>query len=401
MAYSDAELELLLADRESDLVERKETLAGYSPTIVREAICAFANDLPDHHRAGVVFVGARDDGTPVGAAITDGLLLQLAGMKSDGNIVPPPTIFVEKRKLRGADVAVVTVLPADAPPVSHRGRIWIRIGPRRGIASAQDERILHEKRRFRDRTFDARPVASASLADLSRTRFEEEYLPAAVARDVLAANERSYEERLAAAKMVGSPDNPIPTVAGLLVLGIRPTDFLPGAYVEFLRVGGVSLSDPIKDDASIQAPIADLLRRLEEKLEAHNEVAVDLTSGPTEQRFPTYPMPALQQLVRNAILHRTYEASNAPVRVTWFDDRIEIANPGGPYGAVTAASFGRPGITDYRNPVLAEAMKVLGYVNRFGVGIQTARDALARNGNPPLEFTVEPTWILATVRRQP
>src|SRR5207245_1230126 len=138
-----------------------------------------------------------------------------------------------------------------------------------------------------------------------------------------------------------------------------------GAYVQFLRVDGVSLSDPIRDDASIQGPIPDLLRRLEEKLDAHNEVAVDLTSRPTEQRFPMYPTPALQQLVRNAILHRTYEASNAPVRVTWFDERIEIANPGGPYGAVTAASFGAPGITDYRNPALAEAMKVMGYVNRF------------------------------------
>jgi ATP-dependent DNA helicase RecG len=89
------------------------------------------------------------------------------------------------------------------------------------------------------------------------------------------------------------------------------------------------------------------------------------------------------------------------VRVTWFDERIEIASPGGPYGAVTAASFGTPGITDYRNPVLAEAMKVMGYVNRFGVGIETARDALARNGNPPLEFLVELNWILATIRRRP
>ena len=151
----------------------------------------------------------------------------------------------------------------------------------------------------------------------------------------------------------------------------------------------------------ISGPLPDLLRRLEEKLEAHNEVAVDLTSGSTEQRFPVYPMTALQQLVRNAVLHRTYEASNAPVRVTWFNDRIEIANPGGPFGAVTAASFGKPGVTDYRNPVLAEAMKVMGYVNRFGVGIQTARDALAKNGNPTLEFSVEPTWVLATARRRP
>lgn len=401
MPYSDAELELALAEIESDRVERKESLAGDAPTAVPEAICAFANDLPDHRQDGIVFIGARDNGTPCGLAITDALLRQLADMKGDGRIVPPPTMIVERRTLRGVEVAVVTVTPSDAPPVSFRGRIWIRIGPRKAIATAQDERILNEKRRFRDRTFDARPVSTATLADLSRTRFEEEYLPAAVAPDVLAANERSYEQRLAAAKMVTSPDQPVPTVAGLLVLGTRPADFFPGAYVQFLRIDGTSLSDPIKDDATISGPLPDLLRRLEEKLESHNEVAVDLTSGPTERRFPLYPLTALQQLVRNAVLHKTYEASNAPVRVTWFNDRIEIANPGGPFGAVTQATFGRPGVTDYRNPVLAEALKVMGYVNRFGVGIQTARDALAKNGNPPLEFSVEPTWILATVRRHP
>ena len=78
----------MLADTESDLVERKESLAGDAPTKAREAICAFANDLPDHRQAGVVFVGVRDKGTPVGLAITDALLIQLADMKSDYNLVP-------------------------------------------------------------------------------------------------------------------------------------------------------------------------------------------------------------------------------------------------------------------------------------------------------------------------
>ena len=59
--YTDAELEALLADAESDLVERKETFAGTTPKTLRQAICAFANDLPGHRRPGVVFVGARDD----------------------------------------------------------------------------------------------------------------------------------------------------------------------------------------------------------------------------------------------------------------------------------------------------------------------------------------------------
>jgi len=120
VTYSDAEFEAMLADLESDLAERKETFNGEAPAKVREAICAFANDLPDHRRPGVVFVGVHDRGTPSHLAITDELLLKLADTKSDGNIVPPPTLTVAKRRLCGADVAVITVLPADSPPADPR-----------------------------------------------------------------------------------------------------------------------------------------------------------------------------------------------------------------------------------------------------------------------------------------
>ena len=72
-------------------------------------------------------------------------------------------------------------------------------------------------------------------------------------------------------------------------------------------------------------------------------------------------------------MHRTYEGTNSPVRVTWYDDRVEILSPGGAFGQVTPETFGRPGITDYRNPTLAEAMKSLGFAERFGIGLQIVR----------------------------
>ncbi len=147
-------------------------------------------------------------------------------------------------------------------------------------------------------------------------------------------------------------------------------------------------------------PVPQVLRRIDEKMDSHNRIHVDIRSGDRESRAMPYPRIALQQLIRNAVMHRAYENTPAPVRVTWFDDRIEISNPGGPFGMVTAENFGRPGITDYRNPNLADAMKVLGFVQRFGVGIPTARAELVKNGNPGLEFCVDPMNVLATVRRR-
>jgi predicted HTH transcriptional regulator len=209
---TDAELEVLLADTESDRVERKAAWAGDAPEKSRQAVCAFANDLPGH-------------GQP----------------------------------------------------------------------------------------FDTHPIAGSSLSDLSRSSFENEYLPRA-------------------------------TLA----------------------------------------------------------VAVDYTSGSTvEERRSAYPLVALQQLARNAVMHRSYENTHAPARVYWFDDRIEIINPGGPYGAVTQANFGMAGFADYRNPNIATALKTLGFVQRFGFGIADARRALRENGNPPPEFDVQPESVRVTLRRAP
>ena len=401
LRLDDDELVRLIEGAESTRVEFKETLGGNAPDRLREAICAFANDLPGSGRPGIAVVGLRDDGTPVGIAVTDEMLLALTHMRSDGNIVPPPTILSEKRLYRNHEIAVVTVLPSDSPPVRCRGAIHIRNGPRRGIATAQEERILNERRRHGDRPFDISPVPSTGISDLNRRQFEDEYLPNAVDRDLLHANDRSLEERLAAAKMIASVDDQRATILGLLVLGVSPRDFIPGAYVQFLRIGGHDLSDPIIDEMAIDGTIPEMLSRLDDKLRSHNLRRVDIVNQDIEYLTSNYPLAALQELARNAVIHRDYETTNAPVRVTWFDDRIEIQNPGGPFGSVTTANFAHPGVTDYRNPNLAESMRVLGYVQRFGVGIPTAQRLLREAGHPEPEFMVEPTHLLATVRAVP
>lgn len=401
MRYSDEELESLLDDIESDLTERKESWKGDSPDTGRQAVCAFANDLPDHRLAGVLFVGAKDDGTPSGLSITDERLRQLSDIKTDGNILPLPSLLVEKRILKGSEIAVVTVQPSDSPPVRYKGRIWVRVGPRRALATLQEERILNERRRYRDIPFDVQPLPSCDLSALSRVLFEQEYLPNAVAPEILATNERSYEQKLASCRMIASVDDSTPTILGILVLGMSPRDWIPGAYIQFLRIAGIELTDPIQDEASIDGGLGQILRRIDEKIDSHNRSEIDIKSADREIRTVPYPRVALQQLIRNAVMHRTYENTNAPVRVYWFDDRIEINNPGGPFGSVTRENFGRPGITDYRNPNLADAMKVMGFVQRFGIGIQLARSELKRNGNPDLEYQIEPMIVLATVRRCP
>jgi len=116
-----------------------------------------------------------------------------------------------------------------------------------------------------------------------------------------------------------------------------------------------------------------------------------------ERLSPDYPEWALRELLMNAVMHRNYE-SNTPVRFYVFSDHIEIQSPGGLYGEATAKNF--PTRNSYRNPVIAEAMKSLGFVNRFGYGVQRAQALLKENGNLPAEFVFDENAVLVKVYRR-
>jgi len=392
--FSDADLEVLARSLESDLVERKESPSARDK--IAQAICAFANDLPGHGRPGVIFVGLRDDGSPSGLAVNDRLLTELGALRSDGNLLPPPAMAVSKRRVGGTEVAVVVVAPSGDPPVSYQGRIWIRVGPRRAIATRDEERILVERRRALDLPFDHRSVRGATLGELYLDRVREEYIPQAVAPEILAENHRGVEHQLAALHLADVDGSP--TIAALLLFGRRPRHWVPGAYVQFVRFAGTDVTDPISDQKEIEGPLPEVLRRLDDITDANIQVATEVGSLHVERRSPDYPRAALQQVLRNAVMHRTYESSHAPVQWYWFVDRVEIRNPGGLFGRVSPENFGDPGATDYRNPALAAGMKVLGFVQRFGMGIPLTGKACKDNGNPPPEYEFTRSGVKVVIR---
>lgn len=264
--------------------------------------------------------------------------------------------------------------------------------------SAANVDRLSERRRSLDLPFDSRPIPGSSLSDLDTYAFTAVLLPALLPRDVLAENERTTEQRLAALRLTSQ--DTVPTAAGILSVGIDPLAFVPGAYVQFLRIDGDGLDAPIKDEKRLDGTLLDVLRQLDEVLELNITTTIDFTSGRQEERTADYPLVALQQVARNAVMHRTYEHTATPVRITWYFDRVEVISPGGPYGIVSVDNFGQPGVTDYRNPALADLLRGLGYVQRFGMGLPSAHRSLQANGNPRPEFTVTDSYVSVIIRRR-
>ncbi len=176
MVLTIDELRALITDRESDRVEF--TVSTKNTDKFGEAICAFANDFPNHRQSGYLVVGAADDGTLSGLTVTDALLKNLGALRSNVNIEPLPAMTVQKHALPEGEVAVVEVVPSDLPPVRYKGRVWIRVGPSRRGANRQEERILIEKRTALQRTFDVRSCTGCTMDDLIRDLFLVTYLPA-------------------------------------------------------------------------------------------------------------------------------------------------------------------------------------------------------------------------------
>lgn len=393
--YDSPEIEKMFDHPESELVEWKSTPSDTAK--LRETICAFANDLADNRLPGVIFIGRQDDGTCADLEITDKMLQNLAQFHSDGSFAPAPSVSVSHQRIKDCELAVIQVAPSQLLPVRYRGRVWIKVGPTVQPASPEDEHRLIDRRRARDLTFDQRAATRSAMIDLDCSYLEREYLPLAVAENVLEENRRPLEHQL---RSFGLLDGETPTYGALIGAGIDPQRWVPGAFFQFIRVAGTRITSPIQSQWQLTGRLDSVLRRLDDLISANVAIRTDIISAATEMRSPDYPLEAVRQLAFNAIMHRDYDDDgNSPSRLFWYADRIEIRSPGGLYD-ISPSEIGT-GKTAYRNPLIATMMNHLGFAQRFGFGIQVAKDALSENGNPEPEFDFGASQVVVTLRPSP
>jgi len=378
------ELLKLLRDVESSRVER--TVSTSDTDKFCEAVCAFANDMPDSKQNGYLFVGAFDDGRLSGLKATDSLLKNIAAIRSNGNVLPIPTMNVEVFHLDGGDIVAVEVSPAVLPPVRYRGRTWIRVGPRKAIATREEEDLLIERRRARFPTFDSMPCVQAKLEDLDLELFRHGFLPKAFDEGTLASETRSIERQLEALCFYSTEYN-CPTNAGVILFGKNPIRFLPGDYIQFVRFAGLTRATDILNQQTFRGGLMRVLPEIDTFIKTaiatNRPVPVTILREKTVYDYPKWP---IRELMMNAIMHRDYH-STGPTMFYQYADRIEILNSGGLYGRVNRDNF--PDENDYRNPIIADAMRTLGYVNRFGRGIGRVKVELVDNGNGEPSFDTE------------
>lgn len=164
---------------------------------------------------------------------------------------------------------------------------------------------------------------------------------------------------------------------GLLLFGREESlrRLLPVHEVAFQVLSGLE----VRVNDFFRWPLLRVMDELLARFRAQNREE-ELLVGMLRVGVPDYPPAAFREGVANALIHRDYTRLGA-VHVQWHDDRIEISNPGGfPEGVRLdnlLVTQPRP-----RNPLLADAFKRAGVVERTARGIDTIFFEQLRNGRP-------------------
>lgn len=333
---TNKELQKLLTSNETYRVER--TVSTSSMDKFCEAICAFSNDLPNSHKNGYLIIGAHDNGSLSGLKVDDALMKKISAIRSDGNILPLPVMNTDKFSFDNGDLLVVEVVPSNNTPIRYRGRTFIRIGPRKDIASLEEERILTERSSANIATFDMMPCREASLDDLSIDKIKSEYLPQAIDPEILESDKRPIKEQLASLRLYNLKFD-CPTFAAIILFGKNPKYFLPGSYVQYVQFGGYDKASDIINEKVFTGSLLELLPKLDLFLDysivTQRPVPVSILR---EKIQFNYPKLALRELLMNSCMHRDHQ-SNMPIRFYRFKDRIEIMNAGGLYVEPSSGEF--------------------------------------------------------------
>lgn len=105
-------------------------------------------------------------------------------------------------------------------------------------------------------------------------------------------------------------------------------------------------------------------------------------SGSLRQTRERIPEEAFREAVANALIHRTWDVK-AAIRISMFDDRIEITSPGGLPEGMTELDYVNGRFSQQRNPIIGNVLYRLKIVEMFGTGIQRIKEVYSKSDIKP------------------
>lgn len=350
-------------------------------------IVGFANT-----NGGQLIFGIADDGQIIGVIDPDGLMQRIDQIAYQ-NCEPPVTVVQETVRTGDGRVVVVVHVPKgdQRPYRTNRGRYLIRTSSGKRDASPQELMRLFQA--VESHFYEETLVLRAGGTDLDLVAFED------FCNRVPDETPDEPETLLANWRLIRRWEGrPHPTVAGLLLFGRRPQDFISYAYITAACIPGEDTSDEPSDAIHVEGRLFQMLEDVARFLRVHLQSPRRIHGFEPEAR-PELPERALREVVVNALVHRDYTIA-APIRIFILDDRIEVRSPGTLPNTVTVEMI-KAGLAHVlRNPLLYAFFYKAGYVTDTGNGFRRViRDVKETVGREP-EIRVEGSETAVVIPRR-
>jgi predicted HTH transcriptional regulator len=236
-----------------------------------------------------------------------------------------------------------------------------------------------------DGRIDGYPVANATLDDLDMSKLLAHIRTALASERCEGSPDRPDEFLLRYRAAVRVSDQIRPTMAGIMMFGIRPQYFFPHADVGLGHFPGtVPNTIDVFHLARHGGTLTQQIDEVEGYLWKETRRGFTVIDGPRRVEQPEYPRKAIRELTVNAIAHRDYNVIGKYTRISMFADRIEWISPGGLPPGITLDNILQEQYA--RNPTIAELLWQAGYVERFGIGLDTVMHELRIAGLPELKL---------------
>lgn len=355
----------LLGQPEGKTLEFKRDLS--SPKNLLKTLVAFANSA-----GGTLVIGVDDDRQPLGMANPLDKEERLCSLIAD-SISPRLAPTVEMVTIEEKTLLVVEVFQSNTRPhwlktAGPEDGVYVRLGSTNRQA---DRELIAELRRSAEGiAFDETPLPGLTRADLDLTALKEHF-----------GNERSLRDSdlLTLRLLTREQGALVPTRGGVLLFGKERTRHFPDAWVQCGRFVGRDRAT-IFDHIELFDPLPQAVDNIMLFLKKHAMRSADF-SGVRRRDVWSIPLPILREAAINALVHADYSQRGAPIRIAFFDDRIEIENPGILLPGMTIEDM-KQGVSRIRNHVIARVFRELRLIEQWGSGVRRVFREAASHGLP-------------------
>jgi len=341
------------------------------------AICAFANA-----DGGTIVIGIDDKGAALGLG-EESQDFESVMEKVRGLCLPPVPIEVQQFSYKSKEIGFIVVPRSSFVHSTRDGRYLIRVGSsNRPLTPNEILPLLQSRYRI---TSDNEPVRAARLENLQLDRIQT------LARDGCGVGPQEIESLLLSAKIAVETQGELkPTLAGILVFGKDPQQYVPQSRIQVIKL---VTSGEVIQTTEFRGTIPEHVDQALSAIEASTDVIVRV-KGFKREDVPRFPLLAVREFVVNALIHRDYNYSGSGIQVILYPDRFEVLSPGGlpaplDHGKLLTYSY-------CRNPVIMDLMHRLGYAQGFGIGLARTLNLVKEKGYPEPTFSSAAAWFTAT-----